>query len=212
MKRQREAERLRAREVLRITGELERLSQLEGDYRDAWERSKVDRLRRQQSKDGVGELAAVKSSVTSSSTPGDPRFLAGIRSCVEQRADLGDLLRKAEAAAPVCATCGGSGVKPWHRSTRTWWTRIWASPMGPEFLAADVDALHVAAALVDRFWWEGGASTKLAAEIRQQLARFGATPLDRRRLEWELEKPEPEAVQADPGPVVDPRKTMRLVG
>ena len=115
-----------------------------------------------------------------------------------------------------CDTCGDTGILPWHHLTQAWWARLWASPMGPEYIESDVDSLYMTASLVDAYWWGNGSDAKLASEIRQQLARFGATPLDRRRLEWELEKPEAEeATPPDSSPpklVADPRATMRLVG
>lgn len=115
-----------------------------------------------------------------------------------------------------CEHCGGTGIIEWHHLTKAWWARLWSSPMGPEYIESDVDALYMTAALVDAFWVGGGTDHKLGAEIRQQLARFGSTPLDRRRLEWELDREgpeEPEAPRPDepPRPVVDPRSSMRLV-
>lgn len=86
--------------------------------------------------------------------------------------------------------------------------------MAPEYIESDVDALYMTAGLVDAYWWSGGSDAKIAGEIRQQLARFGATPLDRRRLEWELERKddEPEKAPGPQKPIVDPRSGMRLVG
>jgi hypothetical protein len=87
--------------------------------------------------------------------------------------------------------------------------------MAAEFIEADIDALYMLASLKDEFWTRAPGNGKLASEIRQQEARFGLSPLDRRRLEWGLEKPpedeEPENTEP-PAPVVDPRKMMRLVG
>jgi len=114
----------------------------------------------------------------------------------------------------VCALCNGSGILPWHHLTRAWWARVWASPMAPEYIESDIDALYVLASLRDQFWRGGGVETKTAAEIRMQEARFGATPLDRRRLEWSLDKPEaePEAEPAPPQPTgTDARALLRAV-
>jgi hypothetical protein len=63
--------------------------------------------------------------------------------------------------------------------------------MGPEYLESDVDRLFMAASLVDSFWWGGGIDRQLHGEIRLALAPFGTTPLDRRRLDWTLERPDP---------------------
>jgi hypothetical protein len=75
--------------------------------------------------------------------------------------------------------------------TRLWWKDVWASPMAEEFLRADEHALLRLAVLVDLFWTEP--SQKLAGEIRLQQQAFGLTPLDRRRLEWQVVQTE-EAV------------------
>jgi hypothetical protein len=86
--------------------------------------------------------------------------------------------------------------------------------MAPEYIESDIDALYVLASLRDQFWRGGGIDTKTAAEIRMQEARFGATPLDRRRLEWSLDKPEePEAeATAPPQPTgTDARALLRAV-
>src|SRR5216110_625921 len=74
----------------------------------------------------------------------------------------------------------------WHWQTESWWRDVWASPMAPEYDASDRHGLFILAALVDAFWL---APTKeLAAEIRLQRACFGLTPIDRRRLQWEIER------------------------
>lgn len=107
---------------------------------------------------------------------------------------------------------------PWAALTKAWWTRLWASPMAGQFIESDVDGLYVLATLKDAFWSCAPGDPKmgaLAAEIRMQEQRFGVTPLDRRRLEWELEREPAGAETAPPTPApapVDPRKTMRLVG
>lgn len=118
---------------------------------------------------------------------------------------------------PPCTVCADTAIVPWNRLVLAWWARLWGSPMAGEFIESDLDALFTLAALKDEFWTRAPGDSKLAAEIRQQEARFGLTPLDRRRLEWELERPEQPEQEAPtptdpPKPVVDPRKTMRLVG
>jgi hypothetical protein len=112
-----------------------------------------------------------------------------------------------------CRFCHGTGILPWHHLTKAWWGRVWASPMAPEYIESDIDALYVLASLRDEFWRTGGTDGKLAAEVRLQEARFGATPLDRRRLEWEMERErdEREEPQQLAIPMIDPRATMRLV-
>jgi hypothetical protein len=60
--------------------------------------------------------------------------------------------------------------------------------MAPEFTESDVHGLLVLAVLVDEFWVDP--SKELAAEIRLQRQCFGLSPLDRRRLQWEIERSE----------------------
>ena len=84
--------------------------------------------------------------------------------------------------------------------------------MSPEYVESDIDRLYMAASLVDTYWWTGGIDAKLHGEIRLALAGFGTTPLDRRRLDWELEREQPEEAPApDPEPAADPRSNMKLV-
>jgi hypothetical protein len=78
--------------------------------------------------------------------------------------------------------------REWHPLTESWWDDIWSSPMAPEFDQSDVHGLFVLAMLVDAFWVEP--STALAGEIRLQRQCFGLTPIDRRRLQWEIDRGE----------------------
>lgn len=79
-------------------------------------------------------------------------------------------------------------IDGWHPLTSQWWVDIWASPMAPEFDKSDIHGLYILAALVDKFWWNPSKDT--AAEIRLQRVGFGLTPIDRRRLQWEIERTE----------------------
>lgn len=90
--------------------------------------------------------------------------------------------------------------------------------MASEFVKADHHGLYVLVQLVDDFWSKP--HPLLAAEIRQQRAVYGLTPLDRRRLQWQIERderddareargPAPDAVPADGG--IDPRFALRAV-
>jgi hypothetical protein len=78
------------------------------------------------------------------------------------------------------------GERQWHEQTRSWWADTWASPMAPEFDASDRHGLFLLAVLVDDFWHKP--TWALAAEIRLQRQCFGLTPIDRRRLQWEIER------------------------
>lgn len=102
--------------------------------------------------------------------------------------------------------------RKWHLMTRAWWRDVWHSPMAAEFLEADVHGLYRLAVLVDLFWFEP--STPLAAEIRQQQAAYGLTPIDRRRLQWEVERVEKAAQKRRPTTSLvdgDPRSLLRVV-
>lgn len=76
----------------------------------------------------------------------------------------------------------------WHPMTVAWWEDIWASPMAPEYDDSDIHGLYALAMLVNAFWYEP--STGLASEIRLQRQCFGLSPIDRRRLQWEIEQGE----------------------
>lgn len=78
------------------------------------------------------------------------------------------------------------GDRVWHPQTLAWWADVWASPMAPEYDESDNHGLFLLAVLVDAFWTEP--SQSLAAEIRLQRQCFGLTPIDRRRLQWEIER------------------------
>ncbi len=102
----------------------------------------------------------------------------------------------------------------WHPLTVTAWEHAWASPMASQWLETDVDALGRLALLWDEFYTEPG--TKTMAEIRLQESRFGLSPLDRSRLQWEVKRGEDaERQRQKPAPVVkaggDLRKQFRVV-
>ena len=107
--------------------------------------------------------------------------------------------------------------KGWHRLTRTWWRDVWRSPMAEEFDKGEVDihGLYILAVLVDAFWTEP--SRELAAEIRLQRQCFGLTPIDRRRLQWEIERGESAATRTQQRQVrrvqatgEDPRAVLKV--
>lgn len=73
-----------------------------------------------------------------------------------------------------------------------WWNAVWTSPMAAEYLEADKHRLFKIAILHNEFWFDRTPASRmrLAAEIRQQEVPLGLTPIDRRRLQWEVEKGE----------------------
>jgi hypothetical protein len=113
--------------------------------------------------------------------------------------------------------------RDWHELTLQWWRDVWASPMAPEFDTSDRHGLFLLAAIVDDFWSAGSATerTRLAAEVRQQGMRFGLSPIDRRRLQWEIERSDEAKAKGDVRRArpsssssrsqVDPREVLRAL-
>jgi hypothetical protein len=66
--------------------------------------------------------------------------------------------------------------------------------MSAEFIESDLHQLYILADLMDEYWRvpakETGKKQSLANEIRLQRQCFGLTPIDRRRLQWEIERGE----------------------
>ena len=105
--------------------------------------------------------------------------------------------------------------RKFHRLTRAWWRRVWESPMAGEYLPTDIDGLARLAILVDNYYLNPG--KELLAEIRLQEARFGLSPVDRSRLQWEIVKGEeaerkrrPPQRQQEASPI-DPRGILGVV-
>lgn len=84
-----------------------------------------------------------------------------------------------------CLSCEGTGIEPWHPLVLERWAIAWASPMAAEWLDADIHGLFIVADLWDDYW---KGNRDRAAEIRLQEQRFGLSSLDRRRLQWEVER------------------------
>lgn len=106
--------------------------------------------------------------------------------------------------------------RKFHRLTRAWWKRVWESPMAGEYLPTDIDGLARLAILVDNFY--NSPSKELLAEIRLQEARFGLSPVDRSRLQWEVAKGEeaerkrkPQRQQQVDPSAADPRGILGVV-
>lgn len=104
--------------------------------------------------------------------------------------------------------------------TREWWDDWAGSPQASQFGRTDWRRLLSLVPLVEAYWraaGEGDSATlvKVAAELRQQEGKLGATPEDRMRLRWSLREPAKPAPVAEDGekdagrarsPSVDPRK------
>ena len=112
----------------------------------------------------------------------------------------------------ACKVCGDTGIMLWQPLTREWWREVWRSPMAREYLRADHHALYRLAVLVDRFWAEG-ADPRIASELRLQQMAFGLTPLDRARLQWQIEQPlaKDEAEKDEAPPVYESRDVLRAL-
>lgn len=67
--------------------------------------------------------------------------------------------------------------------------------MAAEFLRADEHGLFRLAVLIDDFWRKP--SQALAAEIRLEQQAYGLSPLDRRRLQWQVVQTEEAIDQRD---------------
>lgn len=67
----------------------------------------------------------------------------------------------------------------WPARTKEWWKMWGDSPLSAEFTSTDWSELLDTALLHAQFW-QG--DTKVAAELRLRVAKFGATPEDRARL------------------------------
>ena len=108
--------------------------------------------------------------------------------------------------------------REFHQLTSDWWGRVWESPMASEYLPTDVDGLGRVALLVDDYYKSpsGKAGKELMAEIRLQEARFGLSPVDRSRLQWEVQKGEEAQRKRQPPDIrksnKDPRGVLGVVG
>lgn len=103
----------------------------------------------------------------------------------------------------------------WHPLTVQAWEHAWSSPMSSQWLETDADALGRLALLWDQFY--GKPSAMVMAEIRLQESRFGLSPLDRSRLQWEVargdeaqRKRQVPTLPKDKPVVGDPRKLLRM--
>ncbi len=118
---------------------------------------------------------------------------------------------------PACNACLGTGILPWHPLTLAWWRDVWKSEVAENYLRVDRHGLFRLAVLVDKFWRDSDAGVgvrEIGAEIRLQQQAYGNTPLDRTRLQWEVEHPdESDKAQGedDAPPVLDSRSVLRAL-
>jgi hypothetical protein len=106
--------------------------------------------------------------------------------------------------------------RKFHRLTRSWWKHVWGSPMAGEYLPSDIDGLARLAILVDNYY--NNPHKEILAEVRLQEARFGLSPVDRSRLQWEVLKGEeaekkrkPQQQRQQNASPIDPRGILGVV-
>ena len=107
----------------------------------------------------------------------------------------------------------------WHPKVLEWWGWTWRSQLAREYIRLDLSGLFVAAELYQDFWMAEEPRTRreLAAELAKQLARYGQSPSDRRRLQWEIKRVEAEKPAQRPSQPkngaqpVDPRRLLSAV-
>jgi hypothetical protein len=105
----------------------------------------------------------------------------------------------------------------WHVRVSEWWRAIWRSPMASEWLDSDLHGgLSMLAALYQLRWTADNPAdlVRVAAEIRLQESRFGLSPTDRRRLQWEVsrgEEAEERRKARKPSARQDPRDVLKFV-
>ncbi len=96
--------------------------------------------------------------------------------------------------ADIVAKAPQLPARDWHPMALAWWSDLWASPMAPELDKTDIHGLLMLADLIDLYWrlepHDLRGKQSLASEIRLQRQAYGLSPIDRRRLQWEIERAE----------------------
>lgn len=110
----------------------------------------------------------------------------------------------------------------WCTRARDFWREVWESPMAPEFTEADLEGLLEVTRLVHLYWSTPADQVdqirKLGAELRLQRQAYGLSPLDRRRLQWEIDRGDEAATRTNqrhgqraPRPAEDPGADPRAL-
>jgi len=125
---------------------------------------------------------------------------AATRQRTNKHAEQADLDEESERSAadervkvPKLPLALFGGDKP-HPLVAQWWRSIWRSPMASRWLDSDLQGLYQLAMLKQQFIERP--TPQLSGEMRQQEARYGLSPLDRRRLEWNVHGPEKQGKKA----------------
>ena len=113
--------------------------------------------------------------------PGPPPKPPHLRQRTNKKAGIATISAPIAPKVPPIPNPDG---REWHALTVRAWRNAWHSPMSTQWLETDTDALGRLALMWDEFYREPKALT--LAEIRLQEQRFGLSPLDRSRLQWEV--------------------------
>jgi hypothetical protein len=133
--------------------------------------------------------------------PGPPPKPAHLRARTNRKAGAAQLEVPSKPKIPAIPNPDG---REWHPLTISAWKTAFSSPMASEWLDADVDALGRLALLWDSFYHKPNPNTM--KEIRLQGQLFGLSPLDRSRLQWEINKAD-ESEQKAQRRAASPRRT-----
>jgi hypothetical protein len=105
--------------------------------------------------------------------------------------------------------------RTWHAYTVESWCRAWGSAMASQWLPTEFDGVFRLAMKWDDYYLKGRASD--LGEIRLQEQRFGLSPLDRSRLQWEVNRGDEatrklrQRIQPSARVSGDPRKLLTAV-
>jgi hypothetical protein len=103
----------------------------------------------------------------------------------------------------------------WPEPTLIWYEHWGASALSNDFTNSDWDALLETARYHALIWDERAPMTamlKAGAEVRQRMALFGATPLDRQRLRIQLVFADEAEAKADAAGTTAPASSRRRRG
>ena len=100
----------------------------------------------------------------------------------------------------------------WPRGAVAFWDDLWSSPMVPEYVDLDARRFRMLLKLVDDFWTAETLTQRVAAatEIRMQGQLFGLSPLDRRRLQWEVKRVQAPDISPKVAPLPQRARDPRL--
>lgn len=144
---------------------------------------------------------------------GPPPKPAHLRARTNKKPGAATLEAPLDPNIPVIPNPDG---RVWHELTLKAWKCAWESPMASQWLDTDADTLGRLAILWDEYYKTP--KPTLLAEIRLQEQRFGLSPLDRSRLQWEIGKGEEaerkqqrmQTLPASRG-ATDPRRVLMAV-